>query len=112
MHVNRLDRKGKEVKVEEANKEEISAPVAEDEEERKETPTIRTTIPIKAYVPSILFLSGCKKEFGQTVCQICGGFQDITHKYHFPIYITLLVIIGDMVKTLLEILKRHKTSIR
>lgn len=53
MHVNRLDRKGKEVKVEGPNKEEKSAPVAEDEEERKETPTIRTTIPIKAYVPSI-----------------------------------------------------------
>lgn len=81
IHVRRSDRKYKEVEVEEADIEEISAMITREEEERKEIPIMRSPSPIRAYVPPISFPQYCGNEVGQAVCQACGGFQEIVHKY-------------------------------
>ncbi|XP_022875578.1 uncharacterized protein LOC111394019 [Olea europaea var. sylvestris] len=55
IHVKKPERKDKEVMVEEARKEVKSEPLTNEEDERKDTFTVKAPSPVKAYVPPIPF---------------------------------------------------------
>lgn len=62
IYVNRHGGKEKDVVVEEADKEEEFAPITKDDEERKETSTVRARSAIKAYVQPIPFSQRLQKK--------------------------------------------------